>query len=422
MHLLRFIRFIMAGTTISSVLLSAGCRPPPPEPPKPLTGRYLTDSDFVRYWIDVRPDGTFSFWGSERGVGDKGHRGKWRPSANECIILDSPPGYHRCSFNEDDESVEETICCIDPSSCPFPGPFELCRVKEAPSPSGSEKNGRIIYELKPRNSSEPQRIAKMSRYDPAVDYHLKRACTGNSVSTDCHCAVERDLASLDLKTLTGHLRIDAAEPVKLQHLRGSRIESLSIYDPSLTSLDDLPPIPTLKTLFVQAPLRRLPDMSRFPALESLALDRTFLIDFRPLENSKITRLEVSSYQRISARFFGPLVNLKSLTIQSTVGISRTELEELRQQRPDIRLISRRPPIWDRWPYICGVLTPPLMQPCGWMDECPINGLCSTNEQGQCFAASDADCLQSQACIDKQKCSAQNGICIASPGQGSQQKP
>jgi len=413
-------QFTIFAALVSSAVFSAGCRPPPPQPPKPLTGRYLTDSDFVRYWIDVRPDGTFSFWGSERGATDSGHRGKWRSSGNECIILDSPPYHPRCAFEEDDESTAETICCIDPSSCPVAGPFELCRVKEAPSPSGSEKNGRIIYELKPRNSPEPQRVAKMSRYDPAVDYHLERACTGSSGSTECHCAVERDLASLDLKTLTGHLRIDAAETAKLQHLRGSRIERLSIYDPSLTLLDDLPPIPTLKTLFVQAPLRRLPDLSRFPALESLVLDRTFVSDFRPLENSKITRLEVSSYQRISPRFFGSLANLKSLTLQSAVGISRTELQELGQQRPDIRVISRRTPFWDRWPYICGVLTPPPMQPCGWMDECFTNGLCTTNEQGQCFAATHADCLQSLACTEKQKCSAQSGICVASQGQGTKE--
>lgn len=390
----------------SCLVLSSGCRPST----QPFLGRYLTNSDFVRYWLDVRSDRTFSFWETAHMMGDRGHRGTWQPSSDHCIVLEPLPSPPRCKPNMDTDSPD-FICCIDPGACPEPEPFELCQIDNVVVIPGSKRDYRTIYKRLPGSPANLQHLDKMERWDPAVHYYLDGACNRESDSIHCYCAFERDLMALDMQTSTGHLRIDAAEPSKLQHLRGSHIDSLSIYDPSLTSLDDLPPIATLKTLFVQAPLRRLPNFKGFTSLKTLILTRTHLIDFRPLENSKVEKLDVWSFQPVDLRSLVSLASLKSLSVESRRGLDSQARNELLRVRPDIKMTPLQHASWDNWPYLCGLLAPPTMQPCGWMDECQKDGLCSTNAEGKCHAASDADCGQSEACTANGKCSAQKGICI-----------
>lgn len=408
MHSSQFALFIAAA---SCLVIASGCRPPKqPFVKQPFVGRYLTNNDYVRYWIDVRPDKTFTFWGASRRMGDRGFRGTWRPSSDRCITLDSLPRQSRCTFAGDDHSPD-IICCIDPAACPEPGPFEICDLDDASRQSNAGPNDRIIYKRTPGDPPNLERIDTVTRYDPAVDNRLAEPCYHKSNGIHCYCAFERDLAALDKNALTGRLHIDAAEPSKLEHLRGSHLEELTIYDPSLTSLDDLPPIATLKILVVQAPLRRLPDLSGFTSLETLVLDKTHLRDFSPLVPTKIKALDISSYQPVDLGDFAPLVHLESLSIKSPHELHPEKLDELLQARPSIKIAAWPRPSSDRWPSLCGVLSPPSMQPCGWMEECFAKGLCSTNAQGQCYAANDQDCQQSDECSAKGKCAAQNGMCV-----------
>ncbi|HRI67749.1 MAG TPA: hypothetical protein PK156_26080 [Polyangium sp.] len=400
--------FFIAG---ASCLVASGCRPPKqPLEKQPFVGRYLTNNDYVRYWIDVRADRTFSFWGSSRRMGDRGFQGTWRPSSDGCITLDSLPRQVRCSSDIDD-SGPDVICCIDPSACPEPGPFELCDIDDATRKSNTGPNDRVIYKRTSGSPAKLERIDTVTRYDAAADNRLDEPCYRKSNAIHCYCAFERDLASLDKNALTGHLHIDAAEPSKLGHLRGSHLEALTIYDPSLTSLDDLPPITTLKTLVVQAPLRRLPDLSGFTSLETVVLDKTHLRDFGPLAAGNIKALDISTYQPVDLGAFAPPAHLELLRIKSPHALHSEKLDELLRDRPELKIASWPRSSSDRWPNLCGVLSPPTMQPCGWMEECFANGLCSTNAQGQCFAANDEDCQQSDECTAKGKCSAQNGMCV-----------
>jgi hypothetical protein len=226
-----------------------------------------------------------------------GFRGTWKAASDRCIRL-APDLGEPCASDSEDS------CCVFPEQC-IPNAssaFTLCT------------GGATALWYEPEHlrfewvHGQP---ATPSHFDDVYGYKIDGPCTLENGVARCECAGTRDLAWIGReRRAIDTLVFIAREPLDLRMLEHSRIATLILHDPSLTSLDGLPVLPALRNLTVVAPLRTLGQLRRFPSLRELSVHDTHLTRLDGLSRLPLESLVVSSHHPLD---LAPLASLRHLT-------------------------------------------------------------------------------------------------------------
>ncbi|MEQ9318301.1 MAG: hypothetical protein RIF41_04045 [Polyangiaceae bacterium] len=251
----------------------------------------------------VRPDGRFVAWGAAC-LGDWLYRGSWKFVSEEtCIVLDEDPFV--CAPGDD------SLCCVDPDNCRDRYHARICR-----DGNGDlvEQHGRFwsTYRVVDGHPAD----VPGAHDGELLAYKVETSCTRHDGDVGCWCATNAELAGLPRADLGTSLSVVAAEPLDLGSLVDHELVELNLIDPSLTSLARLPESDTLRVLTVQAPVRELGDMRRFPSLEKLVLRRTHLTDLTPLRAVSLRDLHVTSLHALELAPLATMTSLETLLVRA----------------------------------------------------------------------------------------------------------
>jgi hypothetical protein len=384
--------------------------------PKVFVGRYESGGSYAWDRLEIRPDGRYFSWGGTC-VSRSASAGRWKAISPRCILLERPPppSPHKCDSNEPHD-----ICCLDPAACGI----GLERVDDRICFNDKGQLERSVGGLNPWIY---QIVEEYPAPRPPADanggYRYKKpgACERSGRTVECRCVLNDDIAQLDDRARAGgplgSVVVRLREAVDLRLLGDHEIAELDLYDPSLTSLESLPGSETLRVLQVEAPLRELGDMRRFPSLERLTLKRTHLTSLRELTEMNIKVLEVSSYHRLVEQESSKpreVLSVYKKVVSSAVPNPTVDTMASNQDAPPKGLhlsivVGAQGAVM--YQQSCPFRGARPIDSCGWGVQCSDHGLCSVSEGGKCRAATDADCEQSWDCEDSGRCEARGGVCV-----------